>query len=73
MLVVSVVFVGGGGVAKPPEGISPAKAETESTHVKAIAAKNRFMDSPLSCDATNVASERIKQLSKVLARYWMGY
>lgn len=39
---VSVVG-GGGGEVSPLVDISPARAETESTHVKAIAARNRFM------------------------------
>jgi hypothetical protein len=43
--VVSIVELdgGGGGAGEPLIGMSPAKAETESTQVMAIAAKKRFM------------------------------
>jgi hypothetical protein len=39
----------GGGNGAPPDGISPAKAEDERTHARAIVIRDRFMDvSPLS-------------------------
>jgi hypothetical protein len=40
--IVSIIPLGGG-AGEPLMGISPAKAETERTHAKAIAAKNRFI------------------------------
>ena len=35
---------GGGGAAKPPDGISPARADAESTHIRAIVIKKRFIE-----------------------------
>ncbi len=35
---------GGGGSDLPPVGISPAKIEVDSTHIRASAIANRFMD-----------------------------
>ena len=42
--VLDIVVGAGGGSAKPPVGMLPAKIEVDSAHMSASAIANRFMD-----------------------------
>ena len=67
-VVVCVIPLGPGDGA-PPVGNSPARAETENTHARAIAPKNRFMVfSPLILRMQDFLHDlRVSQFSEVLA------
>ena len=61
---------GGGGTGALTDGISPALAEQQRAHVKAMVMNILFMGSPLRFnDARFLTSERIEQLPEILARH----
>jgi hypothetical protein len=67
VIVVCVGCGSGGGATIPPDGICPAKAETDKTHIRVRVKTKRFIVFPFGMQHL-LHGKRIEQLCKVLAR-----